>query len=186
VPSVIRGEYVQEFHSSEFPSRVLDRLCICWLRTRTDVDIDFDLVFYRDVEGQPDEKPFAVVPASAQDVPLGVANGTFYEIPLPEVEIPLGTFYVGPRWNAQVDQFFFLCADTSPTTPKTDLWFIDDRAEGWDSALTTIDPIFAPHRAVMIRPVARGAAVDIPIGATALAVLALVLATCALVRLWKL
>ena len=180
VPTAISGQYVQEFHSAEFPTRTLDRLCLCFLRTRQDADLDFELVFYRDTEGQPELEPFAVVPGQALGLPEGVAGATFVEVDLPNVEVPVGTFYVGPRWNPSVDQFFFLCADTTPTTPRTDLWFIDDRAEGWDSALTTIDPLFATHRAVMIRPVGvQGNAVDVPVGTSAAALLALLLAVAA-------
>lgn len=184
VPTATSGQYVQEFHSAEFPTRTLDRLCLCFLRTRQDADLDFELVFYRDTEGQPEPLPFAVVPGQALGLPDGIAGATFVEVDLPEIEVPIGTFYVGPRWNPGVDQFFFLCADTTPTTPRTDLWFIDDRAEGWDSALTTIDPLFAAHRAVMIRPVSfQGNAVDVPIGNLSTSFLALLLIVAAWVAL---
>ncbi len=104
--------------------------------------------------------------------------------------MPAGTFYVGARWNAMVDQFFFVCADTTPSTPRTNLWWIDDRAEGWDNSFTTIDPIFAQHRAALIRPVAAPVAavdgtVDVPIGANALALLVTALAAAGLIRLWR-
>lgn len=190
VPSVIRGEYVQEFNSGELPTRVIDRVCLCFLRTRDDADLDFDLVFYRQhPEGLPEALPFAVVPGQVRDLPMGVAQSRFVEVEVGGLEVPAGTFYVGPRWNASIDQFFFVCADTSPGTPRTNLWWIDDRAAGWDNAFTTIDPIFAQHRAALIRPVAVPVSgvegVDVPVGPTGLAVLALVLAAAALLRLWR-
>ncbi len=190
VPSVIRGEYVQEFNSGELPTRIVDRVCLCFLRTRDDADLDFDLVFYRQhPEGVPEAVPFAVVPGQVRDLPMGVANSRFVEVATGGVEVPAGIFYVGARWNASIDQFFFICADTTPATPRTNLWWIDDRAEGWDNAFTTIDPIFAQHRAAMIRPVAAAVTeiqgVDVPVGASGLVVLALGLAAVGLLRLWR-
>jgi hypothetical protein len=153
VPSVIEGQYVQEYHSSEFALRQLDKVCICWLRTRDDADIDFDVVLYEDVDGQPAATPYAVFPTRATDVPLGIV-GEFTEIDLGGARIPQGTFYIGARWNANVDQFFFVCGDTTPTTPRQEVWFIDDRSEGeWGSSETTEDPLFIPHRAILVRPV---------------------------------
>ena len=60
-------------------------------------------------------------------------------------------FYIGVQWNPSEDEFFFVCADQTPTTPAVDGWFIDDRADGWTSVLETSDPIFDDHRAMMIR-----------------------------------
>ena len=187
VPTAIRGQYLQELNSGELPTRFLDRICICWLRTRQDADLDFDIVIYGQQADLPAAVPFAVVPAQVRGLPQGVPNATFFEFALPNIEVPAGTFYIGPRWNPSLDQFFFVCADTTATTPPTNLWFIDDRAEGWDNTFTTTDPIFANHRAALIRPVAGSRiALDVPVGATALAILILALATAGLLRLWKL
>jgi hypothetical protein len=167
VPSVLSGEYVQVFERSEFSSGGIESVCVCWLRTRPDDSIDFDVVFYRDdvaKPGQPEATPFAVVPAHASGVPLGIV-GQFYEVDVSNVELPPGTVYIGPRWDASIDQFFFVCADTTPTTPFTNVFFIDDRAKGeWSNIAETNDPIFALHRAILVRPVPRPVfAVEIPV-----------------------
>jgi hypothetical protein len=62
-----------------------------------------------------------------------------------------GVFYIGARWNPSVDQRLFLCADKSPTTPPVPAFFIDDRAEEWEPALETSDPIFDDYKAFLIR-----------------------------------
>lgn len=187
MPSVLRGEYLQEFNSGELPSRYLDKLCICFLRTRDDADLDFDVVLYRDAGDVPDRTPIASVPGQVRNLPQGVANGQFVEVDLKGMEAPAGRFYLGARWNAMVDQFFFVCADTTPTTPRTNLWWTDDRATDWDNAFETFDPIFATHRAALIRPVAGPAiqGVDVPVGGGALALLASLLAAAGLFRLWR-
>jgi len=173
VPSVLEGQYVQEYSSADFPTFRLESLCLCWLRTNPDASIDYEVVFYEAVPAPDDEtpetfdlvpaeQPYAVVPATATGVPNGVP-GAFYEVDLGSIPIPLGTFYAGVRWDASASQFFFLCTDTTPTTPATNAYFRDEQAEGWFSVLKTIDPIFADHRAFLIRPQAsRETVVEVP------------------------
>jgi hypothetical protein len=155
VPSVIEGIYVQELHVAELSSRLLETVCICWMRSRSDSSLDFDVVIYPDVDGAPAMEPAIVVPASISDVPQAL-DGVFAEVDMPGDGVMLGsgTFYVGARWNASADQFFFVCADRSEGTPVVDGYFTDDRADGWESVLDTQDPIFTQHRAMMIRAVA--------------------------------
>lgn len=152
VPSVIEGIYVQRFEREDFGSQRVEEVCLCWLRTRTDDSLDFDLVFFRDADGEPEAAPYASIPATATLVPQGV-TGAWYEVSVAGVELPDGPVYIGARWNANVDQFFFVCADTTPSTPFHNLFFIDDRAEEWGNAADTNDPIFDDYRATMIRAV---------------------------------
>jgi hypothetical protein len=183
VPSVIEGEYVQVFHSSEFENREVEAVCVCWLRTREDASIDFEVVFYHSVpddedgDPQPAEAPYAVVPATAAEVPRGIV-GAFTEVGFRPVGIPSGELYIGVRWNPSVDQFFFVCADTTPGTPRVNLFFRDDRAEGWDNAFETSDPLFVDHRAVLVRARSRRSTiVDVPaLSAAGLGILAALLA----------
>jgi len=180
VPSVIDGVYVQEFHISEFPSRRLESVCICWLRTREDGDIPFDVVFYHDHDGVPAATPYASVSAVAFSVPEGVASGgEFYEVDVSQIVIPGGRFYIGARWNPSLDQFFFVCADHSPETDPVNVFYIDEEADEWGSALDTPDPIFEGHRAIMVRAAAQQSAeLAIPaLGPTGSAMMALLLAT---------
>lgn len=152
VPSVVEGIYVQEFHSGELADRRLLQACVCWLRTREDDSVEFDLVLYQDVGGIPAMAPFAVVPALATEVPTGVASGgRFYDVDLTGVTVPVGTLYAGVRWNPSVDRYFFLCVDKSPETPPVNGFYIDDRASEWGSVFGTPDPVFTNHRAMMVR-----------------------------------
>ncbi|MEO1370238.1 MAG: hypothetical protein AAFX50_23905 [Acidobacteriota bacterium] len=152
VPSVIEGIYVQEFEINEIAQPVVDEVCICFLRSQDDDSIDFDVVFYADNDGSPAEVPFAVFPATLDNVPMGSGNGVFATVPTPGVRLPTsGTFYVGARWDGTENRFFFICDDQSETTPFTNIWFRDDRASGWDNAAETPDSIFLAHRAMLIR-----------------------------------
>jgi len=182
IPSVIEGQYVQQFHSGELPTRNLETVCICWLRTSTDWELDFEVVFYRDVAGEPASTPFAAIPATATPVGEGVAGGRFFAVDVSGVRIPFGTFYLGARWNASADPFFFLCADTSPATAPVNVFYIDDRADEWTSVFDSADPIFIPHRAIMVRAVAsERAEIEIPtLGHTGLWILGALLGAAAL------
>lgn len=192
VPSVIEGEYVQVFDAEAFSSRRLRSVCVCWLRTRMDSTIDFEIVFYRQVmdpeDGErliPDALPYAVFPASAEVLPKGITE-SFFEVDVRDVIIPPGRSYIGARWDASRDQFFFVCADHSEETPAVEVFFRDDRSEGeWTSVFETADPIFRDHRAIMVRALPGPlVAIDVPaLGAGGSALLAAALLTLALTKL---
>ncbi|MEM7352787.1 MAG: hypothetical protein AAF657_18475 [Acidobacteriota bacterium] len=178
VPSVVEGEFVQRIHSGQFPTRNLDSLCICWIRSQTDDTIDFEIVFYDEVDGVPGPLPYAVVPASAVVPPVGITE-TFAEVDL-GVTIPVGPSYIGARWDASADRFFFVCTDTSDATEPVDVFFRDDRTKNgiWTSVFVSNDPIFDAHRSMMIRACSNLlTAVDIPtLGVGGLLALVLLLA----------
>lgn len=157
VPTAIYGIYVQVYDVSEFAQPTVDEVCVCWRRSRDDDSIDFEIVFYRDADGQPEEEPFAAVAASLDDVPdlnLGGPPGRFAKVATPGVHLPTtGPVYIGVRWDPSADQFFFACDDQTPETERVNIWFRDDRAEGWDNADETNDSIFIAHRALLVRPV---------------------------------
>ncbi len=198
VPSVIEGEYVQEFSSSDFASRRLESVCICWIRTMPDATIDFEIVFYAgeivDGEAAPAAVPYAAVPASAEVVPVGITE-SFFEVDVTGVMIPHGKSFIGARWDASSDQFFFICADHEDPAPPdavardpvagdpVEVFFRDDRSHGeWTSVFDTSDPIFVGHRAMLVRARPGPAIpVEVPaLGAAGLAALAAALAILAL------
>jgi len=187
VPSVPDGEYVQRFLSRQLPNRRLESVCVCWLRTRDDADVDFEVVFYADAGGQPAAEPYAAVPASANVTPVGIV-GAFFEVDVTGVSLPRGASYVGARWDPSSDPFFFLCTDTSDGTEPVEVFYRDELAEGvWTSVFESNDPIFDAHRALMIR-VRSGTetAIDVPaLGAGGLALLGIVLATIAILALGR-
>jgi len=152
IPSAIEGRYVQEFQLAEFRSRKIEEVCVCWTRTQADDSVSFTVELFRDVQGKPSPRPEASVEAEATFVPT-FPDGGFFSIDVSQADMlaPTGTFYVGVKWNPSVDQFFFVCVDQSDTTEVVDGWYIDDRADDWSSVLDSPDPIFDPHRAMMIR-----------------------------------
>ena len=167
VPSVLEGRYVQEYRASQFPTRRLERVCVCLFRgsqNDTDDSIAFEVVFYESVPVPPEEdpdktfermparEPYAAYPFLAEGVPQG-AGEHFYEVDVSGVRMPTGTSYIGLRWNANADTFFFICSDQSEETPPVNAYFRDEEANGWTSVFKTNDPIFEDHRAFLIRPV---------------------------------
>ena len=186
VPSVIEGEYVQEFFSGRFASRRLESVCICWLRTQPDATVDFEIVFYAeeviDGEAGPASAPYAAVAASAEVVPVGITE-SFFEVDVTGIVIPPGRSFIGARWDASSDQFFFICADHDGPGPPVEAFFRDDRSEGeWTSVFETVDPIFDGHRAMLIRARSFPAVpVEVPaLGVSGLVLLAAAMAVLAL------
>ncbi|MCP3958823.1 MAG: hypothetical protein GY719_13300 [bacterium] len=179
VPSVIRGEYLQQFHTVMFPTRALETVCICWLRTRPDSSLDFDLTFYDSIDGRPAQEPYAVVPASVEVTPVGITE-SFFEVDVTGVDIPVGRSFIGARWDASVDQFFFVCADSSDETEPVNVFFRDEQTPDgiWTSVFETPDTVFENHKAVMIRATSDlRAPIDIPaLGVAGLVLLAVILA----------
>jgi hypothetical protein len=181
VPSVDDGQYVQQIDSALLPNRRLETVCVCWLRTRMDSDVDFEVVFYESVlddkgELKPALEPYASVPAFAAGVPLGIV-GAFYEVDVRGIRLAEGISYVGVRWNAMADQFFFVCVDQSPETEPVEAFFLDEIDEDWTSVFDSSDPIFDLHHALLVRACSEPVApVDIPaLGGFGLAILAVLL-----------
>ncbi len=159
VPSASEGIYVQEFHAGDLPARELAKVCVCWLKTRGDNDAQFDVVFYEDAGGRPAEQPFRKVPGKATDIPTSKETaGKLYEVDVSGVTLPPGTSYVGVRWNPSLEKFLFVCTDTSEGTEKVEAFFREDRARAWASVFSARDPIFRPHRAILVRLEAAGKA----------------------------
>lgn len=152
VPSVIWGEYVQSFDLRPYGSTLLEELCVCLSRTRSDDSIDFEVVLYESGRDTPVEWPVFSYPASVSGVPEW-PDGRFYEIDLGNdvPAVPPGLYNIGIRWDPSVDQFFFICADQSPTADPVAGFFRDDRADGWASILESSDIIFDDHAAMVIR-----------------------------------
>lgn len=152
VPSATYGIYVQEVRAEELPRRALARVCVCWLKTRFESAVDFQVVFYADAGGVPAAEPYATVPATATDVPRSVAAaGRFYPVDVSGVLLREGLSYVGVRWNPAAARFLFVCTDTSPETEKVNAFFQEERAPRWTSVFQARDPIFRPHRSILVR-----------------------------------
>jgi len=155
VPQATAGIYVQEFHADEFPSRSLETVCVCWLKTKYTRDIDFEVVFYQAAGNLPAAEPYAKVSAVARGLPDSVESaGAFYEVDVSRITIPEGTSYIGVHWNPTQAKYLFLCTDTSEETAKVNVFFQEDRAPAWTSVFASRDPIFRHHRSVLLR--ARG------------------------------
>lgn len=158
VPSTTAGVYVQQYDADEVPSGVLTTACVCWLRTRMDDTIDFEVVVYahNEAEGFPEKDPIAAIPSQLSGVPQGVPGAMFTEVPLGEVQLPSeGPFYVGVRWDASADDFFFACVDkTDAPGPPTRVFYRDNTfSQQWGISDMTSDPTFFDHRAMFVRPV---------------------------------
>ena len=152
VPSAVMGVYLQRFDSGDLPSRELSEVCVCWLRTRADDDLDFEVVFYEDLGGRPGDAPYATVQATATEVPKGVdAAGRFYSVDVSGVTLAEGTSYIGVHWDPSASTFFFVCTDTGEDTEITEVFSMEDRSPVWTNIKNSRDPIFKPHRAIMIR-----------------------------------
>lgn len=155
VPSVTEGVYVQELSSDELPRRQLAKVCLCLLKTRGESDAEVEVVFFRDAGGRPAGEPYAAVRGKVEDLPRTKESaGRFYEFDVTGVTVPEGVSWVGARWNPSQADFLFVCNDQTETTAMAGVFFREDRAPGWTSVFEAKDPIFKPHRAILVRAVA--------------------------------
>ena len=163
VPSATAGIYVQKFNAADFPRRELGTVCVCWLKTRGDHEADFDVVFYEDRGGRPAPQPWATVPGHATEIPTSKETaGRFYAVDVSGVTLPPGESYIGVRWDPSVAQYLFICNDQSPASPFVDVFFQEDRAPTWRHVTETRDPIFKPHRSILVRAEALAPGVELP------------------------
>ncbi|MEO1083261.1 MAG: hypothetical protein AAFY88_03380 [Acidobacteriota bacterium] len=161
VTTATKGEYVQRFDSKLFPSRNITEVCVCWIRGSRVNKVDFEVVFYEEVNGRPVDEPYAAVKASSEGLPFRKANaGRFFPAAIEGVTIPEGGSYIGVRFNPSVSKQIFVCADQSEGTAAVPGFQREDRAKGWDNMLQSRDWIFGKHRALSIRAVAEKPAAD--------------------------
>ena len=152
VPSATMGQYVQEFHADEIGSRELSKVCVCWLRSRSDDALDFEVVFFEQEGDRPAPNPYAQVAATATEVPKGVDEaGRLYEVDVTGVTVPEGTSYIGVRWNPSADDLFFVCTDTSEETEYVNVFSAETLSPRWKNIKDSRDRIFRPHRAILVR-----------------------------------
>lgn len=156
VPSAKWGLYLQEFHSDDFSSREMSEVCVCWLRNRLVESVEYDVVFFEDAGGKPADKPYASVRAWAHELPMKLVNaGRMYGVDVSGVTLAEGKSYIGVRFDPSAAEFIFVCSDKSPETEVVQAFQREDRAPGWQSLLTSKDPMFRNHKAMMIRAKAK-------------------------------
>ena len=155
VPSAKMGSYVQKFNSAEFPRRQLSKVCLCMLKTRGESDAEVEVVFHQQVGPFPSAQPYAAVRGTLKDLPRSKEEaGRYYEFDVTGVTLPEGVSYVGVRWDPSVSKFLFICNDQTPETQKVDVFFREDKLPRWAHVDESPDPIFRPHRSILVRAVA--------------------------------
>lgn len=172
------GVIVDRITPPSYPFR-LERACVCWFQQNQagDTSVAFDLaVFDDDGPGGGPGTFLGSVPVTATNVP-GTLPGSFYgyDIRALDIVVASGSVFVGPRYNAAVEDTFLICADGSATTP------LNSPATSLDGGLTfNLLNVPAFFRAMLIR--AEGVPLPAPtvavpaLGELALAVLAAALA----------
>jgi hypothetical protein len=153
VLQALDGVYLQRLDAGDLPSRELEKVCLCWLKTKYSDDAAFEIVFYRDAGGVPEPEPYAKVPGVAREVPRSVDEaGRFYEFDVSGVTLPEGVSYVGAHWNPNANKYLFVCVDQSESAVEpVPVFFKEDQATGWTSVFDSRDPIFRGHRALLLR-----------------------------------
>ena len=146
--------YVQEVQSEDFPSRHLKEVCACWFQKPGGGKADFEVLFFAAEGSRPAMEPYAKVQATAKGLGEGKRDARWHVVDVSGVSLPEGTSYIGVRWQPTKEPRLFVCSDQSAETPRRKGFFGEDRSRGWIDLETTADPIFIPHRALMIRSVA--------------------------------
>jgi len=153
VPQALDGVYLQRLDAGDLPSRELEKVCLCWLKTKYSDDAAFEIVFHRDAGGVPEPEPYAKVAGVARELPASVdESGRFYEFDVSGVTLPEGVSYVGAQWNPNANKYLFVCVDQSESAVEpVPVFFKEDQATGWTSVFDSRDPIFRGHRALLLR-----------------------------------
>ena len=65
-----------------------------------------------------------------------------------------GSSFIGARWDPSKANHLFVCNDISESTRKVDVFFKEDRLPVFAHVDQSPDPIFRPHKAILVRAVA--------------------------------
>ncbi len=151
VSSAKWGMYVQQVESRDIPSRHLQNVCVCWFQKPGDGDADFEVVFFAADGAKPAMEPYAKVKSTAKALGQGKLDAKWHSVDVSGVSVPEGTSYIGVRWQPKKEPRLFVCSDHSEETARQKAFFGEDRSKGWIDLETTSDPIFIPHRALLLR-----------------------------------
>ncbi|QQR75053.1 MAG: hypothetical protein IPJ17_05585 [Holophagales bacterium] len=156
--TVVDGRYVDRFTPASYPFRY-GTVCLCWVRQGSDDTIAYDVIAYDD-DG-PSGTPGTLlgsVPAVASGVPTALP-GAFYTVDLSTVtaNVTSGSIYLGARWNASVEQGFYLCADESSATPLAG-------GEAWSNVAPWVQTttLFPNYRALQVQAGEGTALIEVP------------------------
>lgn len=157
--TVTDGRDVDNFTPTSYPF-TYTQACICWVRLGADTDISFNLDVYDDdgPAGAPGTL-LGSVPATATGVPTALPGAFYdYDISSLNLNITSGQVFIGPRWNATVEQSFFVCSDQSLTTPL-------GNGHGFANALpwVTIPSLFPNYRSLLVRAIGGPPGTDLAI-----------------------
>jgi hypothetical protein len=148
VDIVYDGIIVERFTPDEYPARIT-QVCIAWTQTGDDPTFNYDLVIYND-DG-PDGGPgtlLASIPVTASGVPFWTAFAFYdYNVEALNLVVNSGSFYAGARWNPTDEQYFYILADESATTPLQNSYGYNDYLDLW----APIYDWFSLYRSMLIR-----------------------------------
>lgn len=139
-PNVVSdGTYVDRFDLGPPGGDAVTRVCLRLARLGSDSSLDFDVTFWTlDGPGGDPNTLLGSVPATATGVPSGLP-GQLYEVDVSGLGLPAqGMVGVGPRWNPQVDQDFFLLTDEGLASPFTDPMGSSDGGASWDNVVNAL------------------------------------------------
>jgi hypothetical protein len=148
IPFAADARFVQRFTPSAYPA-TLTHACACWANTDA-AGMAFNFVFYRDdgLGGQPGTL-VGTLPGTVLAGSFGQQMYKDVDCTDTKITIDQGSIWVGTEWNAASNFHFFICADTSPSTPQATALKSDNAGLNW-TPVEFIDPAF---RALGIRAV---------------------------------
>ena len=154
--SFFGASFVMRVDPPAIPASV-EAVCVCWQRDGSDSSVFFDIVVW-DSDG-PGGGPGTLlgrVPAvQASGVPATI-SGRFYRYNIAQAGIVADRpVYIGPFWDTNDDQDFFVCADESPSTPRRPAYAAAGVFAGLDPPATQLGSVgaFPTYRALGIRAV---------------------------------
>ncbi len=151
VPTQASGTYVQVFENRSEDPVTIREVCACFIKSRGEQEVDFDIVAYRATESGPSAIPFYVAKGQGSVAARRSADaGDFLTTPT-ELVLPPGRSYVGVRWDPSANRFLHVCADSSEAVESSQVYYRDGASKGWTETTASRDPIFRNNRAIFVR-----------------------------------
>lgn len=143
---VTHGEHIELFTPRSYPV-AFRKVRVHWAQDGTDTTLNYSIVFYEDVNGQPGAL-LGEQHEVAGNVPNLLDPPEVYEVDVSQMGISLqeGSIFIGVLWDTVAEQSFYILADTSPTTVKNRALMRDSPSGAW----TETASVFPQHRGYML------------------------------------
>lgn len=139
IPFAGDARFVQHLRPESYPA-ILEQVCICWKTSQGLQSMSYNVIVYDDdgAAGRPGTL-LGGKPVAAVNIDPFVSEWQGYDCADLSVTVESGGVYVGAQWNAAAEVPYFICSDTSPSTPPAQMFQSSSGGQLW-TPVTSTDP----------------------------------------------